>query len=207
MAIENAGPRNGRSKLERVGLALLLALTAAAAPAENLVTNGWFHHNRFGWDLLDGSDILWTDLSDGSDCTNSGSVIAISELQQGQHVARIGQCLGLLDETFIFGYARYRGDAASLTALLTSYFSDDCSGAAIGEASFSFSAIDSWRTAEWGGSLPAGVRSLYVSFTGIDPAPHGLNVDEVIVTGDYLIFLDGFDGNDSGTTAPCRWSP
>ena len=53
--------------------------------------------------------------------------------------------------------------------------------------------------------VPANANGVLVLLVAADPLPHGLSVDDAMLTEEFPIFLDGFDGNDAGEVAPCRW--
>jgi hypothetical protein len=185
-----------------------LALFApVAAIGQNLVTNPNFHQDVAGWDLVLGNLLLWTNLTDGGDCENSGSALVSSALANGQHYATLGQCIPVGSEPTLHARVRHQG-YGTFTLRLEAQTTLNCSGGPLGSASADFAqAPVQWQDANVTLSLPVNANSVSVYLYAIDADPHGLLIDGVYAGELDPIFLDDFDGNGDGESSPCRWAP
>jgi hypothetical protein len=96
----------------------------------------------------------------------------------------------------------------TFTLWLEYYTAFNCAAGSLTSASTSVVQTPTvWQTTVLSAVPPSNANAVQVFFTAIDADPHGLVIDEAILTPDWPIFLDGFEGNDSGDTDPCRWGP
>ena len=187
--------------------ALLGALLATATPiaAQNLLANPHFHENALEWDLEIGQQILWTQLVEEGDCSNSGAALVVSEETDSGDIATIFQCLAIDDVTDLYAGARHLG-YGDFSLEITTYTAFNCSTGILGFAKVTLAQSPvAWNDAFVSLSVPANANAASVRLSAVDDDPHGLSVDEVILTPRRFIFLDGFDGNDPGEPSPCRW--
>lgn len=189
-------------------LGLLIALVGGPdpAPAQNLVANPHFHDDVLGWQYGPGTDLVWAPAPDESDCETSGAGIVISADTGNGHYAALSQCVALGDESELFVRLHHRA-YGTLTARLDFFTAVNCGAGGIGGVSESWAGTPTeWSIATLAADVPGNAGAVRLTVTAIDPAPHGLVVDAVHLTPFEPIFLDGFEGDDSGTTTPCRWA-
>ena len=202
-----AGLRIGRIVLGMLALEVLAMEVpgSSAAVAQNLAANGDFRSDTVGWDLFLGTQLLWTNLTEEGDCAASGSGLVSSQPGSGVHFAVITQCITLHDEPNIFAEARHQGYGTftlrldfTTTFNCTTGFLTWANGAQVQDPV-------TWKTLRLSGIPPSNANAVLVTLRAEDSEPHGLLVDGVIVASRRAIFLDGFEGNDAGEVAPCRW--
>ena len=135
----------------------------------------------------------------------SGSGLVSSQPGSGVHFAVITQCITLHDEPNIFAEARHQGYGTftlrldfTTTFNCTTGFLTWANGAQVQDPV-------TWKTLRLSGIPPSNANAVLVTLRAEDSEPHGLLVDGVIVASRRAIFLDGFEGNDAGEVAPCRW--
>jgi hypothetical protein len=183
----------------------LIPVLAEPALAQNRIENPHFHTGVTGWDLILGGVLLWTDLVEEGGCPGSGSALVTSEVESGQHIAAISQCIPLAGEETLYLSARHQG-YGTFHAVMEFYPGTDCLAGMLTSAI----ASQGQSATEWNGisveaSPPAGAVAVLVFLIGADSEPHGLSLDEIVLSGQEPVFLDGFDGNAGGEGAPCRW--
>jgi len=189
-------------------LGLLLALGGGLGPAaaQNLVNNPHFHDDELGWEFGPGVDLVWTPTPDESECPTSGSGIVISEDTGIGHYAALSQCVALDDEAELFVRLHHRA-YGTLTARLDFFTAVNCGAGGIDSVSESWAGTPTeWSVATLAAAVPASAGAVRLTVTAIDSAPHGLVVDAVHLTPFEPIFLDGFEGDEPGGAAPCRWT-
>lgn len=198
---------SARGKLGTAGAAMVfvLAMSGGAAGAQNLLANPSFDDDASGWQLGAGTMLLWTDIVDASGCPNSGSALVPSSGDDEGQTASLLQCVTLHGEENLYASVWHRGYGLFDLRLLF-YTAINCStGPLTAPVATEAQDPDNWNLLTMVTPVPANANAVYVLLVGYDAAPHGLSVDDVMLTGQFPIFLDGFDGNDPGTTAPCRW--
>ena len=189
-------------------LALLVALATGAGPAgaRNLVDNPHFHDDELGWQFGPGIDLVWSPAPDECDCATSGSAIVISEDTGIGHYAALSQCVALDDETELHVRLHHRA-YGTLTVRLDYFTAVNCGAGGIGHVSDSWAGTPTeWSIAALAADVPDNAGAVRLTVTAIDSEPHGLVVDAVHVTPFEPILLDGFEGDEPGGAAPCRWT-
>ena len=128
-----------------------------------------------------------------------------SVLATGVHRAVITQCISLHDEPNLFAQVRHQG-YGTFTLRLDFSTSFNCGTGFLTWANTSQvqDPLD-WKTIVLSGIPPENANGVLVTLRAEDSAPHGMLVDGVIVASRRPLFLDGFEGNDDGEVAPCRW--
>ena len=202
----------GVNRASRAGvgtwICLLGSLFGSAGRAQNLVYNPSFDVDPVGWSLATGGTLLWTGLADEGDCSGSGAGLATSaESIPGAHVVVIEQCLAVPTPGATFHVrARHMG-YGQFSIVLHSFGTVDCESGFLGSAGSPLvpQSPTEWQTSELHQALPGAAQSVMLQLTASDFEPHGLLVDGVEAATREPIFLDGFDGNEEGEAAPCRW--
>jgi hypothetical protein len=192
----------------RFALAALIAVCggAATAAAQNLVANAHFHDDDLEWEFGPGTDLVWSPAPDESDCATSGSGIVISQDTGIGHYAALSQCVGLGDETELYLRLHHRA-YGTLTARLDFYTAVNCgAGGLVGVSESWIGTPTEWSVATLAADVPGNAGAVRLTITAIDSAAHGLVVDAVHLTPFEPILLDGFEGDEPGGAAPCRWS-
>jgi hypothetical protein len=203
--------RTNRGEAGRAGARLavivmgLISGLPSPAHAQNRIENAHFHTDVANWDLILGGVLLWTDLVEEGGCSGSGSALVTSEVESGQHIAAISQCLQLAGEDTLFLSARHQG-YGTFHAVMEFYPETDC----VTDVITSVIASQAQSATEWNeisveASPPAEAVAVHVFLIGSDSEPHGLSLDAIVLAEQEPVFLDGFDGNEGGEGAPCRW--
>lgn len=183
-----------------------LVLLPGASRAQNLLHNPSFDADVSAWQLVVGTSMLWTDIVDASGCPNSGSALIPSAGDDEGQTAGIIQCVPLHGEATLYASVWHRGHGLFDLRLLF-YTAINCAtGQLTAPVATEAQDPDSWNLLTMVASVPANANAVFVLLVGYDAEPHGLSVDDVMLTREFPIFLDGFDGNDAGATAACRWS-
>ena len=189
-------------------ICLVVSLHGSAGRAQNLVYNPSFDSDPLGWSLDTGGALLWTGLADEGECPGSGAGLATSaESLPGSHVVVIGQCLaGLTPASSLHVRARHMG-YGQFSIVLHSFGTVDCESGFLGSLGSPLVAQSptEWQTSELHVALSAAAHSVFLQLTASDFEPHGLLVDGVEAAAREPIFLDGFEGDEGGEEAPCRW--
>jgi hypothetical protein len=186
-------------------LGFVAALFTGALDAQNLLDNPSFDVDTSSWNLEVGGALLWTDLLEASGCANSGSALISSEGDEENQTAAIAQCVTLHGEENLYASVQHRG-YGTFHLLFVFTTAINCAAGSIGTITASEPQDpDAWNLLTMLSAVPANAHGVLVIFSAQDPAPHGLSLDDAMLTKDFPIFLDGFDGNDPGDSTPCRW--
>jgi hypothetical protein len=200
------GVRREPLRLALVTLALTVELLSSRLCAQNLVVNGGFHSDVAGWDG-DSGTLLWTDITEEGDCPGSGAALIASEPAAGQHYATISQCVSVVGLSSLSIHVRHQG-YGTFTTVLQFFQGDICNAGALQNVSVGVSQTPTvWQTHGFNTVVPSTAQAVQVILRAIDAEPHGLLIDGVTLTTRSPIFLDDFEGNESGDSDPCRWSP
>ncbi|MEO7793997.1 MAG: hypothetical protein ABIV06_04430, partial [Thermoanaerobaculia bacterium] len=157
------------------------------------------------WQLVVGANVLWTDILDSSGCANSGSALIPSASDDGGQVAAIGPCVTLQGESTLYASVQHRGYGEFFLRLLF-YSAADCSAGSLDTPiAGELQNPDAWDLLTMVTPVPPEAHAVYFLLAAGDSLPHGLSVDDAMLTEQFPIFLDGFDGNGGGETSPCRW--
>lgn len=182
--------------------------TGSAAFGQNLVTNGHFHVDDSGWAL----DLAGTTLDrDGSEdeggCAGSGAGSGTSAPgQMGLEQVRILQCVPIVGGGSAYLRFRHKGEGV-VTFRLQSFQTNGCGGQANGvfnSSEFPQSA-DAWSSAAGSISVSGDTQSVELRVVASNATPHTFLLDGVELRYEDSIFVDDFEGNDGGESAPCRW--
>jgi hypothetical protein len=170
-----------RSPTRRGAVGLLLvglgALSAAALRAENRVANPHFHTDVADWDLLLGTQMLWTDLTDEGDCAASGVALVSSEPGDVVHYASLGQCVGLGEEPTVHAAVRYQA-YGSFRLYVDFFTATNCAAGGLGyEMTVWPGSPAAWADASLDAARPPSANAAQLRFVATDIAPHGLVVD------------------------------
>jgi hypothetical protein len=170
------------------------------------VDNPHFHSDELGWQFGPGADLVWTPVPDESDCATSGAGIVISQDTGIGHYAALSQCVALGDEPEVHVRLHHRA-YGTLTVRLDFYTAVNCGAGGIVGISESWTGTPTeWSVATLAADVPGNAGAVRLTVTAIDSAPHGLVVDAVHLAPFEPIFLDGFEGDEPGGAAPCRWT-
>lgn len=189
-------------------MALLVALAMAPSRggAQNLMTNGSFHSDVASWTAGLGT-LLWTNIADEGDCPASGAALISSEPASGQHYASLSQCVGVDGQANLFAQVRHMG-YGTFFLRLDYYTAVNCATGVLTSAETSVVQTPTiWQTSVLSAVPPPNANALLVTFSAVDADPHGLVIDEAILSERWPLMLDGFEGNNSGDSDPCHWSP
>ena len=199
--------RTGRPPT-RIGIAATLIFGfVSAAGAQNLVSNAHFHEDTDGWELLYGGVLLWTDLAEEGECPGSGSALVTSEPVGAQHVAAFTQCIPFSGPSDLYLSVRHMG-YGTFRAELDYFLGDSCYASLTSTFASEAQSPVAWDDFGFESWAPPATRSIELRFYATDSSPHGLSVDEVILSRLPPIFLDGFEGSDGlggEANPPCRW--
>ena len=202
------GARCGRGLLGRLAFCAVVAMpSAGAAWAQNLVWNGDFAVDVSGWEPHAGGSLVWTDLSDESDCPASGMALSTSVEVSTLDVATVEQCVPDLTPGTNLGVAAAHLGYGEFSIELNFWGTIDCESGWVSSLASPYEAQDPviWSTARLATTVPAGAHSVHVRLSAVDFDPHGLGVDSVVVALRPPLLLDGFEADDAGSVLPCRW--
>lgn len=206
------GPRRGarwsRGLLGRLAICALVALPGAgAASAQNLVWNGDFAVDVSGWEPHAGGSLVWTDLSDESDCPASGMGLSTSVEVSTLWVATVEQCVPDLPPGASLAVAARHLGYGNFSIELEFWGTIDCESGFVSSLGSPYEPQDPvlWNTATISTTVPATAHSLRLRLSAVDFDPHGLGVDGVVVAYRPPLFLDGFEADAAESTQPCRW--
>ena len=196
------------SGLRLTRVVLMLSIVGAlpgGLAAQNLLANPSFDTDAASWNLAVGTGVLWTDILDASGCAGSGSALIPSSGDDENQSAGITQCVALHGEPTLYASVWHRGYGFFDLRLLF-YTAVNCAAGAIsGPVATEPQDPDNWGLLTMVTPVPANANGVLVLLVAYDPLPHGLSVDDAMLTAEFPIFLDGFDGNDPGEVTPCRW--
>lgn len=202
----------GMRRLAEVGRALCGTLVLLAGggvlEAQNMIWNGDFDADVSGWTPRTGASLLWTDLSDEAGCSGSGMGLTTSVNLAGTQVASMSQCVGpLTPGQGLYVRARHLG-YGDFSIELDFMATFDCETGLISGWGSPFVPQDPvvWSTSELATTVPANAFGVRVRLIAGYFEPHGLGVDGVVVARRPPLLLDGFEGDDPGSTTPCRWN-
>jgi hypothetical protein len=187
-----------------LSLGALAVLLTGALGAQNLLDNPSFDAGTSAWVLGEGTALEWTDALEPSDCSNSGSARIPSELFEG-HSSAILQCAALDGEEWLYASVWHRGTGQFDLRLLFYTASDCLSGPISAPVVTEPQEPDVWNLLTMLEPVPVNANGVFLLLAATDVVPHVLFVDDVMLTEEFPIFLDGFDGNDAGESSPCRW--
>jgi len=186
---------------------LLLALPGGPAFAQNLVTNGQFDASATGWTIDVGSSFDRDGTEDEGGCAGSGAGVGLSGVgQMGLEQVRVLQCVHVTGGETAYLRFRHKGEGI-VTFRLQTFQATSCGGqanTAFHSGDFPQSA-DSWSTATGAISVSADSQSLEIRILASNATPHTFYLDGVELRYLDSIFVDDFEGNEGGETAPCRW--
>jgi hypothetical protein len=180
-------------------------LAAVALPAQNLIPNPDFHDSTTGWTLAAGQQLLWDSVLEEGNCAGSGSAQVRSAVSGNNQRAEIVVCVATAGLETLF--LQTRSVAVGSFYYGADFFpTTDCSSAAIDGGSSSLEPTPLvWSTVGALFPVPPAAGSAEIFIGALDGVAHKLSIDAVVITGEEAIFLDGFEGNLNGTSAPCRW--
>ncbi len=188
------------------GLVLVGILVGAQeGRAQNLLENPSFDEDAASWILGEGADLLWSDSLNANACSGSGSALVPSTGDSEGQVSAILQCVELHGEQRLFASVWHRGEGQFDLRLLFYTASDCLSGPISAPVASEAQDPQVWNLLTMLEDVPAAARSVFLLLAAGDAGPHQLVVDNVMLTEEFPIFLDGFDGNDPGETTPCLW--
>lgn len=197
-----------RQSIERIGIAGLWLLgLAASAGAQNLVPNAHFHGDVAGWELATGGLLMWTNLAEEGECPGSGSALVTSAPVATVHVAGFKQCIPFVGPADLYFSVRHMG-YGTFRAEVDFFNSIDCYQSLTATVGTESQTPAAWKEYSFPTWAPPYTQSIELRFFATDSAPHGLSVDEVILSRLPPIFLDGFEGSDGigdWVNPPCRW--
>jgi hypothetical protein len=187
-------------------LAGALAAFATATAAQNLYPNPDFHDDlgTDGW-VVDPGFLQHGD-DDASGCPASGILQASAEeiIPLSTAMLGLGPCLAFEEAATAEVRFLYQGFVSSLfdfnSAGAAVYAEATCAGSPLVESIEFFTEFAGWRVFEAALAVPAG-GALRVELTSSGDTGGAVSVDEILVTREPPVFLDGFEGG-----AACRWS-
>ena len=186
-------------------LGALAVFFTGALGAQNLLDNPSFDVDASSWDLSAGTGVLWTDLLEASGCANSGSALIPSDGDEESQAAGIVQCVTLHGEDTLYASVWHRGYGTFYLQLAFTTAVNCAAGALDLAQATEPQDPEAWNLLTMVAPVPANANGVLVILAAVDPLPHGLSVDDAMLTEKFPIFLDGFDGNDAGESSPCRW--
>jgi len=195
-----------RSTVVMFAAAVVLSTPIAA---QNLAVNAEFDDNVASWTLREGTDLFWSSI-DRQGCGGSGSALASSqELLNSPltvHVLGVIQCLDLaVSGQLSLGMVR---DASVSTSIFLSFHATGaCGDDNPTVVSAPLGPTTGWEPGELSDvDVPVGTQSVRFGIESLQTTPFSVSLDGVYLSSARPIFLDGFDGDLSDETMPCRWS-
>lgn len=200
--------RCSRRLLRKLVLYAAVAMPGAgAAWAQNLAWNGDFAADVSGWEPHAGGSLVWTNLSDESDCPASGMGLSTSVEVSTLYVATVEQCVPDLTPGTNLAVAAGHLGYGQFAIELDFWGTIDCESGWVSSLGSPYESQDPviWSSARLATTVPAAAHSVRVRLSAVDFAPHGLGVDGVVVALRPPILLDDFEADDAGSALPCRW--
>lgn len=176
----------------RAAFVVSLALAAAPAAAQNLLTNAGFATDTAGWTYSGGAgNVAWSPL-DATGRDGSGSALLTAASPSAGISAYLGQCLAATAGSYTFGGAvrvpSGQGRTGLVSIAFVPYDTTDCSGSGLEfQTTPGASTTDEWEPLSTTVSAPAATRSAQLLFVVRKDGADG----ELRAHGDDLFVLRG----------------